>query len=304
MLLPQLSNYDFGVSTDEGEVPWGLATDRRLRLVAQARRVRRGAAMSERDRYEPGVPCWVDMLAPDPEAAISFYAELFGWEFEGPGPMDYFVARLRGRDVAGAGTAPRGVPAAWNSYLSVSSAQDAAGAAARAGGQVVMEPFDALPAGRVAVLADPTGATVGVWEPRDRQGAQLVNEPSAWAMSVLHNREPDTSEAFYRAVFGWGAEAFGPPGMKLCRLPGFVGGEPAQPVPRDVVAVMAPISDADTPSHWRVGFWVDDADSVAEKATQLGGRAVAEPFDAGGMRQAVLADPAGAVFSVTTAPGD
>jgi predicted enzyme related to lactoylglutathione lyase len=258
--------------------------------------------MSDRDAYQAGVPCWVDTLVPDPAATMSFYGELLGWTFDGPGPGEYFVARLRGRDVAGVGAQPPGAPVAWNTYVSVASADRAAGAAAGAGGAVVAAPFDAAPAGRVAVLADPAGATVGVWEPRDHHGAQCVNEPSAWAMSMLHTHDPDACEAFYRDVFGWETDPFGPPGMKLFRLPGYVGGEPQQPVPRDVVAVMVPAADEDGPSHWSVGFWVGDADAVAEETTRLGGSVVAAPFDGGGMRQAIVADPAGAPFSVTTAP--
>ena len=58
-------------------------------------------------------------------------------------------------------------------------------------------------------------------------------------MSVLHTRAPEAAARFYRDVFGWESESFAP-GISLFRLPGYVGGEPAQPVPRDVVAVMAP----------------------------------------------------------------
>ena len=61
--------------------------------------------MSERDNYPPGVPCWVDNLVPDPATATAFYGDLLGWEFDGPGPGDYYVAKLRGRDVAGVGQA-------------------------------------------------------------------------------------------------------------------------------------------------------------------------------------------------------
>jgi predicted enzyme related to lactoylglutathione lyase len=118
-------------------------------------------------------------------------------------------------------------------------------------------------------------------------------------MSMLLTPDADACAAFYRQAFGWETDEF-VPGVALFRLPGFVGGEPGQPVPRDVVAVMAP---ADGESGWNVGFWVGDADAVAEKAAQLGGSVVAPPSDAAGMRQAVLADPAGAAFSVTTAPG-
>src|SRR6266540_621896 len=49
------------------------------RLIRQHR-----TYMSQRDEYQPGVPCWLDTLQPDPEAAARFYASLFGWEFVGP----------------------------------------------------------------------------------------------------------------------------------------------------------------------------------------------------------------------------
>jgi uncharacterized protein len=254
--------------------------------------------MSERDDYQAGVPCWVDLLAPDVAAATSFYRELLGWEFDGPGPGDYHEAQLRGRHVAGVGGQPSGVPTAGNTYVSVASAEDAARAAADAGGRVLLEPFDALPAGRLAVLEDPTGAAIGVWEAAERRGCQLVNEPGAYAMSMLHTRDADASAAFYRGVFGWETAPFAP-GIVLFRLPGYVGGEPAQPVPRDVVAVMA---EDDGPARWSVDFWVHDADARAATVEDLGGRVLAAPFDSGPMRQAVLADPAGAAFSVTTAP--
>ena len=116
--------------------------------------------------------------------------------------------------------------------------------------------------------------------------------------------------AFYRAVFGWEPETMGGDGgVTLMRLPGFEGGEPLQPVPRDVVAVMAPMSGDqfpdEVPSHWSVDFWVDDADATAEEAAQQGGSVLAPPYDVPGvgLRQAVLADPQGATFSVTRAPG-
>jgi predicted enzyme related to lactoylglutathione lyase len=255
--------------------------------------------MSERDTYPPGVPCWVDTLQPDPQGTMWFYGELFGWSFDGPGPGDYYEARLRGRHVAGVGAQPPGAPTAWNTYVSVTSAENAARAAAGAGGRVALEPFDALPAGRVAVLEDPSGAQIGLWEATERHGCQLVNEPSAYTMSVLHAPDPDAAARFYGDVFRWETEPFAP-GMTLFRLPGYVGGEPAQPVPRDVVAVMA--ADGDR-THWSVGFWVHDADALAERAPELGGSVLDAPSDAAPMRQAVLADPAGAAFSVTTAPG-
>ena len=64
--------------------------------------------MSERDGYEAGVPCWVDVLVPDPVTATGFYGEVLGWAFDGPGPGQYHVAQTSGRDVAGIGGQPEG----------------------------------------------------------------------------------------------------------------------------------------------------------------------------------------------------
>ena len=46
----------------------------------------------------------------------------------------------------------------------------------------------------------------------------------------------------------------------MFRLPGYVGGEPQQPVSREVVAVMVP-TEADE-ARWLVNFWVDDLDAA------------------------------------------
>jgi uncharacterized protein len=265
--------------------------------------------MSERDEYPSGVPCWVDIAHPDPRATAEFYEKLFGWKFVGPGPMpdggEYFVARLRGRDVAGVSSTPaEGAPPgpAWNTYVTVGSAEESAAAVTDAGGTVLVEPFDALPAGRMAVVADPAGAVLLLWQARDRQGAQLVNEPSAWSMSILNTRDVEGAKAFYGAVFGWVPEMFGDR-ITLWRLPGYVGGEPSQPVPRDVIAAMAPMSAElfpdDMPSHWAVDFWIADADAAAATAAGNGGTVIAAPHEAPPFRRAVIADPGGASFSVS-----
>lgn len=264
--------------------------------------------MSERTTYPPAVPCWVDTLQPDPASALRFYGALFEWEFTSPGgmpgdpPGEYFLARVRGRDVAAVGSQPADAPCSWNTYVSVESADRLAQVALDAGGTVVSGPVDAPPAGRLVVLADPSGGVICGWEPQTRTGAQLVNEPSAWAMSLLHTHDPDRSRRFYGEVFGWQSEAFAP-GIELFRRPGYVGGEAQQPVPRDVVAAMAQADEQQVPAHWSVDFWVRDLDAATDTTTQLGGRVLALPSASAGMRQAVIADPQGATLSLTQAPG-
>ena len=261
--------------------------------------------MSERDDYPAGVPCWVDTLVPDPDRAVAFYTDLFGWEAEDratPGSDPYYVCTLRGRDVAAIGTQPdKDLPPGWNTYVRVADVDASVAAARDAGGDLVLEPHDAPIGGRRAMLADPAKATIGIWQFGGHQGAQLVNEPSAWAMSILNTAAAD-ADRFYGAVFGWSTSGFDMGGgaeLTMWHRADYVGGEPSQPVPRDVVAVMTPLGDSDAAAAWTVNFWVRDADAVAEIAAAHGGSVISSPADRPPFREAVVADPDGAPIAVS-----
>ena len=272
--------------------------------------------MLERDGYLPGVPCWIDTSQPDPDAAVAFYGGLFGWEFEDSmpagSPGKYFIARLRGGDVAAVGSQPQGGPAnaAWNTYVWVQSAEETATKVADAGGRVLTEPFDVMNAGRMAVCSDPEGAAFCLWQAKEHRGARIVNEPGSLNFNGLNTRDPQRAKSFYGFVFGWETLGLGG-GGDAWRLPGYGDFlEQSDPGLReriaqfgapegfeDVVATLNPISDdqPDVPAHWSVTFAVDDADAAAEKATELGGQVVVPPFDATWVRLTVIADPQGDV---------
>jgi uncharacterized protein len=276
--------------------------------------------MLERDGYVPGVPCWVDTSQPDPEAAVAFYSGLFGWDFEDvmpPGSAGkYFIARLRGGDVAAVGSQPEGAPpmALWNTYVWVESADEAASKVQDAGGRVVMDPFDVIDAGRMAVFTDPEGAVFCVWQAKEHKGARIVNEPGSVNFNGLNTRDAEGARSFYGSVFGWetlGLEG----GAEMWRLPGYADFlEQSDPELRkrmaesgapegfeDVVATLNPIADdqPDVPAHWSVTFAVDDADATAERAAKLGGQVVVPPFDAPWVRMTVITDPQGATFTAS-----
>jgi predicted enzyme related to lactoylglutathione lyase len=263
--------------------------------------------MSERDSYPAGVPCWISNLQRDVPAARDFYEQLLGWTTAGPDGVPredatYAVGRIRGRDVAGIGTMPAeagDLPATWVTEVRVDDLETTVERVAAAGGTVVRSEVDLTPMGRLAVLHDPAGALFCAWEAGRREGAQIVNEPGAWSMSALQTPDRAGAIRFYEAVFGWQAEDFGP--VTLLRLPGYVGGEPSQPVPRDVVAVIGPDgASAGAPARWSVDFWVADIDAAAASAERLGGRVIAGPYDAPpSFRQAVLADREGATFGAS-----
>ena len=275
--------------------------------------------MSEQDRYIPGVPCWVDTTQPDPDAAVAFYGELFGWEFEDtmpPGtPGKYYMARIRGADVAAVSSQMGGAPpaAVWNTYVWVESADETADKVRAAGGRVLAEPFDVGDAGRMAVFADPEGAAFCVWQGKDHRGAAIVNEPGSLNFNDLGTRDLEGAKLFYGAVFGWeildlgGGFAWALPGygdFLERRNPGTRQGMADMGAPErfeDVVASAAPIPDdqPDVPAHWGVTFAVDDADAIAGRAAELGGRVVVPPFDAPWVRMTIVSDPQGATFTAS-----
>jgi predicted enzyme related to lactoylglutathione lyase len=272
--------------------------------------------MPERDGYIPGVPCWVDTSQPDPEGSLAFYTGLFGWEFEDVSPEGseghYFIGRIRGGDVAAVGTMAEDVPPVpmWNTYIWVASADEAASKARDAGGKVAMEPLDVSGSGRMAMLIDPEGAALFVWQAKDHKGAKVVNEHGSLNFNGLATRDPESAKAFYGAVFGW--KTLSMPSGVMWTLPGYGDHlEEKHPGLReqmaqmgapegfiDVVASLDPIAadDSETPAHWSVTFAVDDADATAAKARELGGKVVAGPFDAPWSRTALIEDPQGATF--------
>jgi len=273
--------------------------------------------MPERDGYIPGVPCWIDTSQPDPEAAVDFYSGLFGWEFEDVMPPGsegkYFIARLRGGDVAAVGSIPEGAPqmAMWNTYVWVESADETAAKLKDAGGKALMEPFDVMDSGRMGVFADPEGAAFCVWQAKQHKGARIVNEAGSLNFNGLNTRDLEGAKAFYASVFGWQILTL-ERGAQMWTLPGY-GDHLEQGDPdlrkrmaevgapagfEDVVASINPIPDnqPDTPPHWNVTFAVDDADAIAAKATELGGKPIVPPFDAAWVRMTVIADPQGATF--------
>jgi predicted enzyme related to lactoylglutathione lyase len=223
------------------------------------------------------------------------------------------MATIDGRNAAALGSIPEGAPpvAMWTTYVWVDSADETASKAEAAGATIISEPFDVFDAGRMAMFADPEGEMIAVWQPNQHRGALVVNEHGGVNFNVLHTRDLARAKEFYGAVFGWETLELGPgmtmwampaygdfleelsPGMReqLAEMGGPVGFE-------NVVASVAPIDqdDTSTPAHWSITFGVNDADEVAAKAKELGGKVLSEPTDVPWSRNTTIEDPQGATF--------
>ena len=259
--------------------------------------------MSERSEYGHGLPCWVDHSSKDPARAAEFYADLFGWEAEERMPEDspgsYLICSLRGQPVAAVGSQQGDeAPPLWNTYVAVDDA-DAAVATARAeGGAAPADAFDVFDAGRMAVMEDPGGAWIYVWQAREMAGAGLVNEPGALCWNELTTRDVEGSLRFYHDLFGWQANELkrGDAGRYFTWHRAGDAGEGTE-----IGGLMPMEGDMwppDLPNHWMVYFAVEDTDAACARCEELGGKVSVPAFDVPVGRMAVLNDPVGAFFSV------
>jgi hypothetical protein len=125
---------------------------------------------------QDGSFCWVDLAASDAGAARHYYEQLFGWRSREQQANGGVLTRLslddRGveRDVGSLYQIQRlhieaGVPSHWTPYVQVADADEAVARARALGGKVMVQPFTVPGLARIAVVLDPVGAHVGLWQP-------------------------------------------------------------------------------------------------------------------------------------------
>lgn len=255
--------------------------------------------MSEVSYHKEGLPCWVDLSARDDDAARAFYGALFGWKDE-PMSIDpdlcYHIAKIRGLDVAAIyqqsdEEKQMEVPSHWRTYFAVASAYQTADKARKAGGKVLLEPFDVVDAGRMAVLQDPQGAVFSIWQSKEHIGFRIIDEPGAVSWNVLITTNLAEATTFYKNVLGFSeVKLSGTVEYTLLTLDGeYVSGI------MQITPEMGTVKSA-----WIVSFMVVDVDATVKQAETLGAKVLVLPKDIrGGVgRFAVIRDPQGAIFEI------
>jgi predicted enzyme related to lactoylglutathione lyase len=252
--------------------------------------------MPKRDSYKQGTPCWTDLQTTDVDGAKAFYGALFGWTFDDmptPTGAAYSLALVGPETVAAIAPQPPmlaegNVPAMWNTYIAVDDADKAVAAAHANGGTVLMAADDIPGSGRMAFVADPSGAAVGLWQAGARIGATLVNEPNTLTWNELITADTAAALPFYKAVANIDAVPTQMGGIDYTMLQ--VDGS-------DVGGSLAP-QMANVPNHWHTWFAVTDANAVAAAARGAGGTLLVDPMAMPIGTMATIRDPQGAVFSI------
>ncbi len=248
---------------------------------------------------------WPELATSDQNAAKRFYSTLFGWDIKDTDMGSqgvYTIFTLGGKDVAAlytmdANQSATGMPPYWGTYITVESADAAVAKAKSLGGTVLMEPFDVMEHGRMAVITDPQGATFCVWQAKTHCGVQVFGEPNTLGWTQLNAKDTGVAKKFYSELIGWKvqddempAEMGGGHYTTFLKADGPAGGMMAMPP-----------GAQGAPSHWLPYFAVENVGSTTTKAASLGAMTYVPPTDIPGTgRFAVLADPQGATFALIT----
>jgi len=245
--------------------------------------------------YQPGTPCWIDLMVPDQQAALDFYSALLGWDGE-IGPPEtggYSVCTYQGKPVAGIMSSQSmsdqqpPPPTVWTTYFSFDDASAAQEAITRNNGTIMAPAMDVMDLGRMLVAADPTGAVFGVWQPKEFPGAGIVNEPNTLVWNELNTADKDAASAFYAETLG----------IETRPMEGATDYF-ALNVNGRTVGGLQTAGRPGTPSSWLVYFSVADTDAATAKLAEAGGTIAQPPFDMAAGRMSLVKDPQGAPFAL------
>jgi predicted enzyme related to lactoylglutathione lyase len=190
----------------------------------------------------------------------------------------------------------------WGVYLTSADAAGTLAAAVALGATTRFEPSPVADLGIQALLDDPSGARVGIWQPGMFAGFGPIGtgRPGTPAWFQLHATDYAGSVSFYRDAFGWTPQVMSD--TDDFRLTAIMDGEagapghPGQPVAgiMDANAHLA----AGEGVHWEIYLSVDDADKTLATVSELGGTIIREAADTPFGRFGDVGDPMGAIFNV------
>ena len=110
----------------------------------------------------------VELATTDVAKAKGFYQSLFDWtlnDVEMGGGMTYTLIRVGEGTGGGMMKHPMpGAPSMWLAYVDVDDVRAATAKAKTLGATVVRDVTDVAGEGALSIIADPTGATLGLWQ--------------------------------------------------------------------------------------------------------------------------------------------
>ena len=241
-----------------------------------------------------GTPVWVELAGSDLDASAAFYGAVFGWSRAPYNPESYDFS-LGDLEVGGLLPKIGDAPDAWTVYLKVDDIEATLVAASAAGGRILHEPVREGDDGVWALLEDPSGAEIGVWQALSFPGFESHGVPGAPCWFELHTKDFAATVPFYEKVFGCRVTSIGD--SDAFRMVVFGDPDTAYAGIYD-----AANSELTTRSQWMTYFAVADADVAASVVRAHGGRVIDGPSDTPFGRMSHASDSTGAAFTFIQLP--
>lgn len=254
----------------------------------------------------PGTPCWIDINSSDVPAAARFYAAVLGWDVDvsdDPQYGGYGTFSAFGHPVAGISPCQEDNPYRdiWTVYLATADVEATCAAAESAGAMVAMPPMTVGDQGRMAMLADPAGAVIALWQADQHAGFDRSERPGTPVWFESMSRDYAAALPFYVRTFGVGHQVQADTdefrySVLTCA--------DAQGEVQELAGIMdasAFLPDG-VPSHWQVYFDAPDVDAAVSAVLANGGAVIEPVSDSPYGRLATVADPMGSQFRIITRP--
>ena len=242
-----------------------------------------------------GAPAWIDLATSDIARAQQFYGAVFGWVFSSPGPDygGYINAAKDGKLVAGLmpNDPQWNSPDGWSTYLHTPDIEATLAAVTAAGGTSCSGVMDIHDKGRMAMLNDPAGTLVGLWQPGAHTGFEVRGTAGSPVWHQLTVTDYRAALDFYTTVFGWETRTESDT-ADFRYTNALFGGEP-------LLGVMDGAGFAEH-SEWSVFLGAEDVDGTLQVITDNGGQIVRAAEDTPYGRLAAVADPTGARFNLSS----
>ena len=236
---------------------------------------------------------WHDLMTSNVDAAKTFYAAVVGWTFSEQMP-EYAVSLADGIGMGGIMETPpemKGMPAMWSGYVYAPDVDATCQDAVKLGGKIMRQAWNVPEVGRIAVIADPTGAGLMVMQPfsTEPQSQPKPGTVGTIGWNELHAGNLDEAFEFYSKLFGWTKGTvmdMGPMGNYLLfqingkDIGGMMNKAPTMPM-----------------ATWAYYITVDGIDEAAARIAKNGGKIMMGPQEVPGGQWIVMAmDPQGGFF--------
>jgi predicted enzyme related to lactoylglutathione lyase len=166
---------------------------------------------------------WYELMTPDPNGAKTFYDAVVGWTIDPSSsfPTGYrMIGRSDGKFAGGLlpindEMARNGARPTWLGYVNVADVDTRVDSIVKAGGQALMAPTDIPGVGRIAMVADPQGASFYVMkpippadEPEARSDVFSPSSEQRVGWNELQTSDVEAARRFYGDQFGWESREF------------------------------------------------------------------------------------------------